>query len=84
MEVEVCKLCKKPIDTLKDEWATIIEYASENQTAIGFYHKLCLKNFMSGNVSVIKDKFEDRLKNFTHKILGSIGGPYETGTTSHL
>jgi hypothetical protein len=73
-EIEVCNLCKKPINTLKEEWATIIEYIEEHQTSIKFYHKICLVNFMKGNVKIIRDNFENKLKNFTGKILNSLNG----------
>lgn len=69
-EIEPCRICDKPINTLKDEWSSVIEYFGKQQTAIDFYHKKCLTDLINGNVNIIKEKFEDKLKGFVGKMLG--------------
>ena len=67
-EKEVCKLCEKEIDTDTEEWIAVIEYYDGSQTSIALYHKKCLNDLMKGKGDVVKNKFEERLKDFISRM----------------
>lgn len=74
-EKETCKLCKKEIDTSKDNWCAIIDYAEDSQISIGFYHRNCLNDLLKGKGEVMRKNFEEKLRNFTRSIVGNINVP---------
>lgn len=71
-KIEKCRLCNKDINTNSDEWAVIIDYSKKKQTATGFYHKNCLRDLILGKGEIIKRNFEEKLRNFTKNILGTV------------
>jgi len=69
-KMEECKLCKKEINTLKDEWVALIDYNGKKQVSIGFNHRKCLKDLFEGKGEVIKQRFEEKLGEFVKKMFG--------------
>lgn len=63
--VEICKICGKEIDTSKNEWAAVIDYNGKKQIRIGFYHRKCLNDLLKGKMEVMKQKFKEKLSQFT-------------------
>lgn len=74
---EPCNICKKVIDTTKDEWATVIDFAKKKQTSIKFYHRSCLVDLVTGQGEIIKDRFREKLQAFVRE---SVGNPSQLRT----
>lgn len=74
-EKEICKLCDKEIDTTFDDWAILVDYEAAEQIKIGFYHRKCFSDLITAQGKIIQQKFEERLRNFTQRILGNVKLP---------
>lgn len=75
-KIEICKLCKKEIDTELDDWATLIDYRMQNQRNIGFFHARCLNDLIKGQGKVIQERFKNKLFGTIGRIFGG-GIPQE-------
>lgn len=61
-EIEKCNLCKKEINTTKDNYTITLDATGENIYAIGFYHTLCLRDVIKGKGKVIEERWKEQLK----------------------
>jgi len=68
-KIEICKLCKKEIDTEEDLYAVLIDYGGKKQHGIGFYHRDCLRDLFEAKGKVIHDRFQEKLKGFVGNML---------------
>ena len=72
-EIEVCKLCHKPIVTDTDNWFVGIDYTGKNKLAIGFYHRSCYVDMITAKGEVLQKNFEEKLSKFTRRIFQNAG-----------
>lgn len=67
-KIEICYICKKEINTDFDDWAALVDYRMQKQTAIGFYHRKCLNDLVKGQGKVIQQRFQNKLMGFVKGI----------------
>ena len=72
-EFEICKLCNKPVNTNKDNWAVLIDYTGKEKIAIGFYHRFCFQDMIKAKGEILQKNFEERLGKFTRRIFANAG-----------
>lgn len=72
-EKEICLLCKKEIETPKDEWVAIADFEKQKLKVVKFYHRNCLNDLFRGKGEIIAKNFEEKLGKFVKKMFGSAG-----------
>ena len=72
-DIEICKLCQKKIYTKKDKWVALLDYVDSQLFSVGFYHNFCLNDLIQGKGEIIEKNFENKLGEFTRRILMNAG-----------
>lgn len=54
---EICNICKKIIDTGRDNWCVLIDYRGEKEHLICFYHNICLNDLINGKAKLMEKNF---------------------------
>lgn len=68
---ELCGLCHKKIDTKVDKWVSVVDLDGKKVSVVKFYHNLCLNDLIKGKGQLIRENFQNKLKQFTKNMLDS-------------
>ena len=72
-KIEICKLCKKEINTDKDNYSVIIDYTANTLRGLSFYHLICLKDFLfTEKMKLIREELDERWKQRANGMLGNV------------